>query len=298
MTFKSRLAIIVAIILWSSAFVGIRAGLKAYSPEGLALLRFLIASVCMGIIYFRMPVRSRIRLIDACGLLGVGAIGIGIYNLALNHGEVTVSSGMASFITSQAPVITTIFAVLFLGEYITFLRVLGLLVSVSGVALITLGEQGDLSWNAGIAYILIATLASGLYSAMQKPFLKRYHAIETTTYIIWGATIFLSFYASELRHDLLHASFKSTLMVGYLGVFPAALAYIAWSYALSEIPASRAVSFLYFMPFLATLMGWFFLGEVPVFISVLGGMLAVAGVWITNISYRTPIIKTALDTAS
>ncbi|VVC76043.1 hypothetical protein AQUSIP_13450 [Aquicella siphonis] len=293
MTYKTKLAIAVAICLWASAFVGIRAGLQDYSPEGLALLRFLIASLCMGLIYFRMPVRSGMRIKDMCGLLGVGAVGIGVYNLTLNHGEMSISSGMASFITSQAPVITTLFAVLFLGEEIRLSRILGLFISICGVALITLGERGSFTWDASITYILVATLVAGLYSALQKPFLKRYHAIETTTFIIWGATLFLSIYFSDLSHDLLHASVKTTLMVGYLGIFPAAIAYVAWSYALSEIPVSRAVSFLYFMPFLATLMGWFFLGEVPVMLSMAGGILAIAGVWIINASYRASGIKSA-----
>lgn len=277
MTSKTKFALIVAIFLWASAFVGIRAGLQGYSPEGLALLRYLIASLCMGIIYYRMPQRKSMRLLDICGLLLVGAFGIGIYSVTLNYGELSISSGMASFIISQSPIVTAVFAICFLGERLSLTRATGFIISVIGVALITIGEKGGFKWDASIFYILIATTASSCYSLMQKPFLKKYHAIETTTYIIWGGTLFLTIFTPELHQDLLHASLKATLMVVYLGVFPAAIGYVAWSYVLAEISASRAMSFLYFMPFLATILGWLYLGENPMWLSILGGCVRYYG---------------------
>ncbi|MCC2667478.1 MAG: eamA, partial [Gammaproteobacteria bacterium] len=45
LTLKTKLALLTTVVLWASAFVAIRAGLQGYSPGGLALLRFLIASV-------------------------------------------------------------------------------------------------------------------------------------------------------------------------------------------------------------------------------------------------------------
>src|SRR5579885_925473 len=133
MSYKSRFAIAIAIFLWASAFVGIRAGLKGYSPEGLALLRFLIASICMGFVYFDMSNRSTMKILDVCALMCVGAFGIGVYNITLNYGELSISSGMASFIISQSPIITTFFAIFFLRERLNVVRVMGFLVSISGV---------------------------------------------------------------------------------------------------------------------------------------------------------------------
>jgi drug/metabolite transporter (DMT)-like permease len=286
MTYKTKIALAAVVFFWASAYVGIRAGLQGYSPEGLALFRYLIASMCMGFVYFRMPQRVSMPIRDKLALMVVGVVGIGIYNLALNYGEISTSSSTASFIVSQGPIITTILAIMFLGERVSLARFLGFCISVAGVILIMVGEQGGFSWDTGILYILIAAFTGGLFSVLQKPFLKRYHAIEATTYIIWGASLFLLVYVSKLHYDVMHASLSQTLTAIYLGVFPAALAYLAWSYVLSEIPASHAVSFLYFMPFIATLLGWLCLGEVPAFLSLVGGLFAVAGVWVVNQSYK------------
>lgn len=88
-----------------------------------------------------------------------------------------------------------------------------------------------------------------------------------------------------MQQDWQQASWTATLVIVYLGIFPASIGYIAWSYALARIPASRAVSFLYFMPFVATLLGWLWLSEVPKLLSVFGGVVAIFGVWLVNQSY-------------
>jgi drug/metabolite transporter (DMT)-like permease len=289
MTQKLRIAILAAVLLWASAFVGIRAGLQDYSPEGLALLRYLVASLTMSIFYFTQSEPSTIRLIDKIKLLLVGVIGIGIYNITLNYGELQVSSGVASFITAQAPVLTTVFAVLFLGESLTLTRILGFVVSMMGVALIAYGEIGAFELSASLSYILAAMLCGSCYSIMQKPFLQKYNAIEATTYVVWGGTLFLLMYLPQFITDVSHASLAGTLTVVYLGIFPAALAYIAWSYILQKMSVAHTVSYLYLMPFAAAVMGWLILDEAPALISVFGAMIAIAGVWLVNQSYKVEL---------
>jgi drug/metabolite transporter (DMT)-like permease len=289
MTFKTKLALAVAIFLWASAFVAIRAALVGYSPGGLALLRFMIAGGCMGLIYWRMPTRSKIPFRDVAGLLATGAVGIGVYNIMLNSGEMTVPSGVASFIVSQSPILTAVVAILFLGERLNLMRTMGFVVSVIGVVLIAVGQVGGFTWDMGMTYMIIATVAGASYSILQKPYLKKYRPIEATTLVIWGGLLFLLIFTPDLMHDLRHASLVPTLSVVYLGIFPAVIGYMAWSYALSQIPASRAISFIYFSPFISTILGWLCLDEVPVLLSVVGGILAIAGVWFVNHSYRRPV---------
>jgi len=283
---KIKIALAVAMILWASAFVGIRAGLHGYSPGVLALLRFLVASVCMFFIYLRLPSRNNINRRDICRLLLIGAVTLGCYHVPLNYGEQSVSSGIASFVISQSPILTTIFAILFLGERLSLYGLLGMTISFSGMILILLGQGDGIKLDIGIFYILLAAISGSIYSVLQKTFLKKYHAIEVTTYLVWGGTLALLIYLPALSAEVLHAPTHATLAVVYLGVFPGAIAYLAWGYALASMPASRATNFLYFMPIMATLLGWMCLGEVPVLFSLLGGVIALLGVWIVNESYH------------
>jgi len=90
-------------------------------------------------------------------------------------------------------------------------------------------------------------------------------------------------YLKGLFQSIKNAPIESTLAVVYMGVFPAALAYISWAYVLSRIPASLAGSYLYLSPVLAIFIAWIWLGEVPVFLSLVGGLFALIGVIIVNI---------------
>ena len=86
------LALAIALIVWASAFPGIRAGLDGYAPAHLALLRFLVAcTVLTGYAVLR-----RIRLPEARDLPAIclaGFLGIAFYHVLLNTGELTVSAG-------------------------------------------------------------------------------------------------------------------------------------------------------------------------------------------------------------
>lgn len=279
---RAKIWLLFAILLWASAFVGIRAGLQGYSPGGLALLRFLIASLCMLIAYVRLPKVEVIPLRDKIKLLIVGMFAVGCYNITLNYGEVSVPSGIASFIISQSPIVTVICAILFLREQINSNLVLGMMVSFGGLTLILLGGEHQFDFHVGVLFVMAATFIGGVYSVLQKPFLRKYHATEVTAYVMWGATILLLIYTPQMLHEVTTASFSATASAIYLGIFPAAIGYIAWSHGLNAMPVSKAANYLYFMPIAATLIGWVWLRELPTWLSLLGGLIALAGVWIVN----------------
>jgi drug/metabolite transporter (DMT)-like permease len=283
---KAKISLFIAMFLWASAFVGIRAGLQSYSPGSLALLRFIVASIAIFLIFLRLQKRSVITFNEILRLLIIGATTRGIYHITLNYGELTVSSGIASFIISLSPIITAAFAFVFLRERLNKYGVMGMAISFLGVLLILLAEEGELKLNMGVLYVLTAAFAGSIYSILQKPYLKKYHAIEVTAFMMWGATLALLYYLPQLTQEILHASWTASLSVVYLGIFPAAIAYLCWNYALAEMPASQAVNFLYFMPLIATLLGWLLLGEIPVILSLIGGLIALAGVWVVNESQR------------
>jgi drug/metabolite transporter (DMT)-like permease len=279
---RAWLALAVALFLWASAFAGIRAGLRAYGPVHLAVLRFVVASAALAVyaavVKLRLPARR-----DLPGFLATGIIGITFYNVALNYGELTVTAGAASLLVASTPIWTALLAVMFLHERLTLLGWAGIVVSFFGVALIASGEGQGIHLSRHALIILAAAVTSGIYMVLQKHFLGRYTALEFTAYSIWAGTLLLLPFAKGWLTAVRSAPRNGTLAVIYLGIFPAAIAYLAWAYVLSHAPASRAVSLLYMIPVLAIGIAWVWLGEVPRPMSVAGGVIALAGVVIVGI---------------
>lgn len=279
---RTAIAIAITLVLWSSAFAAIKVGLRCYSPGEVALLRFGTASVILGI--YAVATRMRLPRREDVGHIALaGFLGISVYHVALNYGEQTVSAGAASLIIAAAPVFTAALASFFLGERLTVWGWIGIAVAFSGVALIAFGEGGDgLRLEPGAALIGLSAIVTAGYSIMSKPLLVRYRPLEFTTYVIWAGTLPMLFWAPGLFARMPSASLESTFAVIYLGVFPAALAYLFWSYALSRMPASALSTFLYLAPVSAIAIAFVWIGEVPAPLALVGGVVAIAGVALTN----------------
>lgn len=277
MTISTKLALTTTIILWASAFAGIRAGLQGYDPLHLALLRFLLASLFLALLAslkgLRLPAPGDLPRIALVGFFGITA-----YNVALNYGEVTVSAGAASFIVNTVPIFTALFSMALLQEKIRLIGWLGMVISLTGVGLIALGNDHGLQFSPGALLILLAAICQSLYFVLQKPLLQKYTALEVVSYAIWLGAGSMLFFLPSLGETVSSAPLPATLAVIYLGLFPAALAYVSWSYVLSRIPASRASTFLYLVPVVSIVIAYLWLGESPAWLTLGGGVLALGGV--------------------
>ncbi len=281
-----QLSLWLTVILWSSALVGIRIGLHGYSPGCLGLLRYLIASFSLLFLYFRLPVRHLPNLKDFLYIFFIGALGIGIYNIAINYGEVVVPAGIAGFIIGLMPVFTMFFAIFLLREKVPIKSWWGVLISLVGLLVIALGGHTQISFHMGVLYILLASVLGSYYAVAQKKLFHRYHPLELAILTIWAGTFVMLIYLPQLTHEVLVAPWKATAAAIYLGIFPAAIAYALWNYAVARAPASRASAYLYAMPLIATLLGVIFLKEFPSIIDLTGGLITLMGAAMINYFYN------------
>lgn len=274
-------SIAVTLVLWASAFPGIRAGLSGYAPRYLVLLRLLTASFAFVVIapFARIKV-PRLRHVPLLLLLGL--TGIGGYNLSLSYGETHIPSGTASLLVNCTPVLTALLARLFLNERIRLQGWIGLIVSLAGVAAIVMTSGDRVAFDPWALLVLLAATLQAIFFILQKRLLAYYRPMELTSYAIWGGTLVALLFIPGFTDACKAAPIHATLAVVYLGIFPAALAYLTWAVVLAHLPVSRAGSLLYVVPVISFIIAWFWLQERPQASTLFGGALAISGVVLLN----------------
>ena len=274
---RSYLAVLVTVLFWGAAFSAIRAGLSGYSAGHLVLLRFLIASAVLFVIWLargRKPLAW--RDLPAVALLGL--LGMTIYPLALTIGEQTVASGTASILVNLSPIFTALLGALLLGERLPRLAWLGVAIAFSGAAIIALSRGARLELTTGVLLVLLAALVQGAQFVLMKSLLRKYDAVTLTVFSVFCGTAFDLISTRGLVDAVRHAALDATLAVVFLGVLATAVATITWSIALARVAASTTVMFLYLVAPVSLLVAWVWLGEVPAPVTIAGGIVSIAGV--------------------
>ena len=275
-------AVAVTLVFWASAFVAIRHLGETFSPGSLSLGRLLVGSLALGVAVAsrRAP---RPRRSDWPGLVTIGVLWFGVYNVALNAGELLVDAGTAAMLIQLSPVLVALLAAIFLGERATPALGIGLLVASAGVAMISLSTSpsGDRD-PVGVLLCLLAAAAYAVSLVVQKPLVGRLSALQITWIACTvGAVVCLPF-AGQLVAEAGDASTADLGWVVYLGVFPTAIAFTTYAYALRHMNAGNLSVTTYIVPVITIVMSWVLLSEVPPGLAYVGGALCLLGVAITR----------------
>ena len=271
-------AVAVTLLLWASAFVAIRHLGQDFDPGALSLGRLLVGTACLGVAAYVTGLRRPTRH-ELLTIVVIGVLWFAIYNLALNEGERRVDAGTASMLIQVSPVLIAVLAAVFLSERFTVWLVLGLALAFGGVALISLsttpGGDRDI---LGVVLCLVSALVYSVSVILQKPLMARLSAVQ----VVWlacttGAVVCLPF-AGDLARQTADAPLASVLWLVYLGVFPTAIAFTTYAYALTHMSASGLGITTYLVPPITIVLGVVLLDEAPPALAYVGGALALVGV--------------------
>ncbi|ALI09490.1 MULTISPECIES: DMT family transporter [Pseudomonas] len=279
---KVILATLFVILCWAYSPIGIRIGLQAYEPGQLALMRFLIASVFMAVVAIAKGI-SRPRLGDLPLLAVLGFFAVSLHHIALNYGQRGVSAGAASVLAQSTPLFSTLLAHFVFKDRVGAWQWGCVLCGLLGAAVVVTGDRGLGDMDARGLLILLAALSWSVYFALQKHHTHRYDGLTLVCYTVWSGTLLLFIFAPGMLSAARQASASVNLAVLVLGIFPSALAYLAWAYVLAHSNVSRASTALYLIPPTAMLMAGLILAERPAAMVMVGAVIVLASVLALNV---------------
>jgi len=276
---------LLTIVMWSAGNVLTRVAVRYYTPDALAFLRYAVAAaalaVCARMMKMRLPAPRDVPVF----ILG-GILGFALYAFAFNAGLRTITASEFSFILSAVPIFTAILARVILKEKIGLLGWACVAGGFTGVGIIAV-SGGGMAFRAGALWACFTAFLGASYYVFQRKLFGRYSPLEITTYCSVAGAAMLAVFAPNSLPQLIHAPAYQIVVLVILGVFPAAAAYLSWSYALSAAEkTSQVTNYMFFTPILTTLLGAAMISELPPASTYAGGALVLACVLLVNMRGR------------
>lgn len=210
------------------------------------------------------------------------------YQLLFLYGMRLTSATNTAIIMSTAPMWTAFIAILFLGERLSPVAWVGLLVSFAGTCAVALhpghSDSGQLASATfyGNMIMLACAVAWAVSTVVSRPLMKSVSPLSLAlAAVLTGLPVHLAlawFAGGESREIIWRPDIATAII--YSGTFSTGVALAMWSYGVKTLGAARAAVFQNLIPLIAVLCGWGFLGESPTAWQILGGIAIICGLLI------------------
>src|SRR6185295_18395013 len=236
-------------LLWSFAFVAGKIGVTDCPPLILLAARFSLAGILiLGITALRGEAWSQLTWRDA-GIFAILGVANNALYLGLGYtGLQTVSAGIGGLIVSANPVFTAILAAAFLGEALTWRKVIGLLLGIAGVGFIAWHRMsvGSDDWHTILFKVLAPKASLWVGNGVQN---------------LSAGIVLLPFAFTLADVSDIVPSARLLGAFAFLVLGGSILAYLLWFHLLKVCGATAASAYHFLMPPLGMLFAFLVLGE-------------------------------------
>ncbi len=267
-TAKPMLAALAVFTIWGFSFLASKVGQIYASPLTVLMYRFDTAFLVMGLLWLVKRPKIRLRGKNVKGLIGLGLCEPVVYFLGEQYGLKYSNSAFAGVMIALIPIVAMLLAAVFLKEKPSLPQWLFSLLSIGGVAAITLmaGGQGQVT-PLGVALLTVAVVTGAAYSVISRGIANDFTAYERSLVMQAMGAVFFTFLAvmenagdpARLVAPLQNAGFVSATL--YLSLGASVAGYYLFNYAVANAPMANVVSLSNLTTVLSVLAGVALLGE-------------------------------------
>ena len=282
---------ILAAIIWSGNFIVARGVIHQIPPFTLAFCRWLSAAIIICPLALQKFSNEKATVLNHWKyLFWVALTGITLFNsLIYIAGHYSPAVNLALIGTTSSPVFAIILAAIFLQEKIRPLRIIGLLICISGLVLLLSGGSFErlvrFQFSVGDWWILLGALCFAIYNTLVRKKPANITAVNFLFVIFTLGTILLvPFFIWEILHsDPVAWNANLLWIILYLGLGTSVIAYLLWNAAIAKLGSARTALFGNLIPIFSTLEAVLILEEKITRIHIVSGLLVVAGLLIANL---------------
>jgi len=287
---KTYISLLLAFVslVWAGSFVAVRMTVKEISPVDLGFLRFLVATPFMVLILLLSKKETRLPAKELLSLSVLGLTGVTFLYIFQFIGIEQTTASTAAVLINTNVIFIVLLSATFLKEKFPLRKSAGIALSFAGVLVVIFAQMTNesIAFNnvflIGCIFIILSAFCWAIYSIVGKRLLDKYDPFTVTTYaFVLGTIFFLPVVLPDITDVIQGVSFNGWMAILYLALICSVFGYVAWYYALSRIEAGRAAVFLNLIP-LFTIVISFFTGEIPTFIFLIGAILIIYGVYLTQ----------------
>ncbi|OGO23898.1 MAG: hypothetical protein A2Y54_00345 [Chloroflexi bacterium RBG_16_51_16] len=281
---------ILAVVIWGGTFIATKIALREVSPATIVWLRF-----AMGVPILGAAVMLRRQFVvpkpNEWGFLALlGFLSVTFHQWLQANGLITAQATTTAWIVACTPIFIALLGWLVLKEKLGWLRSFGIGLAAVGVLLIiSKGRITDLlSGNEGTLgdfLVFISAINWAVVSILSRRELARQPAARMMFFMMlmgWGFTNIWIFGFGPGISEIKLLTTNGWMAMLMLGILGSGLAYIAWYDALQALPASQLGVFLNIEPLVTAILAAFILSESITILSILGGCIILAGVYLVN----------------
>lgn len=282
---------VLATIVWSGNFIVARFVADKIPPISLAFYRWTTASVIMlPIAWKKFSEEKQVVMQNWKYILWVSLSGITLFNTFVYFaGHYSPAINLALIGTTSSPVFSIVLAAIFLKEKITPLRIIGLLLCISGIIyFIAQGSWEKLKnfhFSEGDALVLLGALAFAIYNIFVRKKPKELSAISFLFVIFCvGSLLLVPFFMWEVYNTpAVKWNTDLVLIILYLGAGTSVIAFLCWNVAIGKLGAARTALFGNLIPIFSTIEAVLLLNEEITMVHIIAGITVITGLVIANL---------------
>ena len=287
---KALFALALVCVLWGTTWIASKEGVRHMPALQLAGIRQFIA----GLIYVAFFLIKGASLPK--GKEWIPVLVLSFLNFIMSNGLSTwgvkyISAGLGSIMGAIFPLWLVVIGLFASREKLPQKAIIGLLLGFSGVCIIFYEHLEDFfipDFRFGIILSLIATWTwafATLYTKQQAASFNPYFSLGLQR-LISGITLISFTSVTGNAVSISQIPWESWTAIAYLIIFGSLLAFIAYLYALQNLPTEQASIYAYINPIVAVLCGWLIFNErITIFITV-GGLVTLLGVYLVNKAFK------------